>query len=289
MQNPFSQQYSEEENHHLVKEVLGGDKDALDKLIKLHQAFIYNVAWKMVHNPDDAHDLTQETLIKVITRLSQFNFQSSFRTWLYRIVMNEFLQTKRKKTEELFSSFEDHATRLHSIETTSLSVEEEFEMKELTKEMRIRCMSGMLMCLTREQRLVYIIGDFFGVNHKLGAEIFGISKENFRIKLHRSRKELHNYMHNNCGLINVQNSCRCSSKAKALKEKGLLNEKDMLFNISYTKQVRDYASQEYETVNELLDRKYIELYREHPMQENFDKESIIETIIQDKEILSYFN
>jgi DNA-directed RNA polymerase specialized sigma24 family protein len=52
----------------------------------------------------------------------------------------------------------------------------------------------MLICLDREQRLIYLLGDAFGIDHNLGAEIFGISKQNFRVKLSRERKELHNYM-----------------------------------------------------------------------------------------------
>ena len=74
-----------------VDKVLEGDSKALDKLVDIHQAFIYNVAWKMTHSNEDALDLTQEVLIKVITKLSTFKRKSAFRTWLYRIVFNEFL------------------------------------------------------------------------------------------------------------------------------------------------------------------------------------------------------
>ncbi|MEO0341781.1 MAG: sigma-70 family RNA polymerase sigma factor [Bacteroidota bacterium] len=98
MKNPLAKSYSEEHNRSLVSRALEGDRKAMDELIHLHQPFIYNVAWKMVDDPNDALDLTQETLLKVITKLAQFKFSSSFRTWLYRIVVNEFLQSKRRKT-----------------------------------------------------------------------------------------------------------------------------------------------------------------------------------------------
>jgi len=91
MKNPFSNAYSDSEHRQLVKEAVDGDKEALNKIIQIHQPFIYNVAWKMSHDPVDADDLTQEVLIKVITKLGQFSFKSNFRTWLYRIVVNEFL------------------------------------------------------------------------------------------------------------------------------------------------------------------------------------------------------
>ena len=77
--------------------MLEGDSKALNQLVDIHQAFIYNVAWKMTHSNEDALDLTQEVLIKVVTKLSTFKKESAFRTWLYRIVFNEFLQSKRKE------------------------------------------------------------------------------------------------------------------------------------------------------------------------------------------------
>lgn len=97
---------------HLVALAVNGDRAALDQLVRRHQPFIYNVAWRMVHDPNDAKDLTQEVLIKVITKLSQFSGKSAFRTWLYRIVFNEFLQAKRRPAEVQFGSFEDYGAQL---------------------------------------------------------------------------------------------------------------------------------------------------------------------------------
>ena len=83
MKNPLSINYSEEENLALVDKVLEGDAKSLDLLVNIHQAFIYNVAWKMTHSTEDALDLTQEVLIKVITKLSTFKRKSAFRTCPY--------------------------------------------------------------------------------------------------------------------------------------------------------------------------------------------------------------
>lgn len=289
MKNPLSVKYSEKVNRTLVEQSLGGDKRALNKLIQLHQPFIYNVAWKMAHDPNDALDLTQETLIKVITKLSQFNFKSSFRTWLYRIVVNEFLQSKRRKGEQQFSSFEEYGERLEAIPNPSLTKEEEIEYEELSKEMQIRCMSGMLMCLTREQRLIFILGDTFGIDHKLGAELFDISPQNFRVKLHRARKDLFNYMTDKCGLVNKANPCRCPKKAKALKQMGMLDEQKMIFNIATKTRIADFVEAEYETLHDIVDEKYLFLFRQHPTQENFDKQMIIDEVLQDEELMRRFN
>ncbi|MEL7248987.1 MAG: RNA polymerase sigma factor [Bacteroidota bacterium] len=288
MQNPLKLEYTESLDRELVQKALDGDRQALEQLIQLHQPFIYNVAWKMVHDPNDALDLTQEVLIKVITKLSQFKFKSSFRTWLYRIVMNEFLQAKRRKTETQFTTFEDLGERLDAIPNAELNREEEIVFEELSKEMQVRCMSGMLMCLTREQRLIFIVGDSYGVDHTLGAEIFEISKQNFRVKLHRARQHLYNYMQNKCGLVNKDNPCRCPKKAKTLKKMGVLDEEKMTFTKSFQHSVADYAEANYQEARDVYDETITTLFREHPARTSFDRETFLNTILKDNEFLKFF-
>ena len=90
--SPFLKEYEGDENDDfLVNEAKTGNRKALEKLLLKHQPYIYNIAWRMVRQPGDAEDLTQEVNVKIITKLSEFQGRSSFRTWLYRIAMNHFL------------------------------------------------------------------------------------------------------------------------------------------------------------------------------------------------------
>ncbi|AXT49930.1 RNA polymerase sigma factor [Aquimarina sp. BL5] len=288
MQFPFSKSYSDTEQQNLVQQAIDGNKKSLNEIISFHQPFIYNVAWKMCHNPADAQDLTQEVLIKVITKLSQFNFKSKFRTWLYRIVVNEFLQSKRRKGETQFSNFDDYGERLDQVPNAELSIEEEISYQELSKEMQIQCMSGMIMCLNREQRLIFILGASFGIDHTLGADIFGISPQNFRIKLHRARKDLFNYMNNKCGLVNKENPCRCPKKAKTLKQMGVLDEEKMLFNIKTKMKVKNFVEDTHEEALNDFTSTYTKLFQEHPVKEDFDKDTIINELINNDKLSAYF-
>jgi len=194
MKNPLSKENTEDSSINLVTKSVGGDKKSLNELIIRHEPFIYNVAWKYTGNEDTAKDLTQEVLIKVITSLSSFKGKSSFKTWLYRIVVNQFLQAKRKPMEDRWLNFDDFTNQLNAIPSPDLSADEKIEKELRTKTARHRCMSGMLMCLTREQRLLYILGDVFKINHRIGAEIFNLTKENYRVKLSRTRKDFHAFM-----------------------------------------------------------------------------------------------
>jgi DNA-directed RNA polymerase specialized sigma24 family protein len=80
-----------------------------------NQAWIYNIAVRMLAHPQDAEDATQEILIKALTRLSSFEGHSRFRTWLYRIVVNHVLNMKRGRREQPALTIGCYA---HALDTT---------------------------------------------------------------------------------------------------------------------------------------------------------------------------
>src|SRR5437870_42124 len=100
MFNPFAERTDADiSDVALVDQAKSGDRGALEKLILRHQAWIYNIAIRMVFRPDDAEEVTQEVLVKVITKLSTFKGESKFRTWLYRITANHVLNMRRRAVE----------------------------------------------------------------------------------------------------------------------------------------------------------------------------------------------
>src|SRR5260221_9600150 len=100
MANPFTEVVEGDVNDvDLVEQAKNGARAALEKLVLRHQAWIYNIAVRMVFQPHDAEEVTQEVLVKVITKLSTFKGESNFRTWLYRIVANHVLNMKRRGAE----------------------------------------------------------------------------------------------------------------------------------------------------------------------------------------------
>jgi RNA polymerase sigma factor (sigma-70 family) len=104
--NPLADDSPDHEDQKLVLRARSGDRKALEELIQRHQAWIYNIAIRMLYHPQDAEDATQEILIKVLTRLSSFEGRSSFRTWLYRIVVNHVLNMKRGRVEVRHASID---------------------------------------------------------------------------------------------------------------------------------------------------------------------------------------
>src|SRR5438552_14981036 len=160
--NPLTDNASTDpEDHVLVARAQSGHRDALEALIQRHQAWIYNIAVRMLYHPQDAEDATQEVLIKALTRLSSFEGRSSFRTWLYRIVVNHVLNMKRGRLEPETLTFGCYAHGLDN--TPDLDPPDEasvpVDVRRVVDEARISCTAGMLLCLDRGQRLVYILGE----------------------------------------------------------------------------------------------------------------------------------
>jgi RNA polymerase sigma factor (sigma-70 family) len=270
MLNPLAESdRTDDDDRALVERAQAGDRQALEELVARHQAWIYNIAIRMLFHPQDAEDATQEILIKALTRLSSFEGRSSFRTWLYRIVINHVLNTRRGRAEPATTGFECYA---HGLDTTpDLDLPDPrsvpADVRLLVDEARISCTSGMLLCLDREQRLIYILGEIFEVTDAVGAELLEISRENFRQRLARARRELHNFMNDKCGLVNRANPCRCDKKTRGFMQAGYVDPAHLLFARERIQQVRAAARTKSEALT-TLDEQYAEIYRQHPFHES---------------------
>lgn len=118
----------------LIKRSQNGDIDAFEALISDNTRFVYNIALKMLKNKEDAEDISQEALIKVYRNIDSFNMESSFKTWMYRIVVNTCLDHLRKNKVTVLSIdkpiITEHNEFQVEIEDKSFSPEELFEKKE---------------------------------------------------------------------------------------------------------------------------------------------------------------
>lgn len=265
----------------LIPHAQQGSREALELLIARHQAWIYNIVLRMVYNPHDAEDATQEILIKLLTTLSSFEGRSTFRTWLYRIVVNHVLNMKRSRSEAREWTFEKYGDGLASAPDLDLPDPRTVpaDVQLLVDEARIGCSSGMLLCLDREQRLVYILGEIFGVTDVVGAELLAISRDNFRQKLSRARRDLHSFMHDRCGLVNQSNPCRCAKKTQAFIRAGYVNPGNLLFAQPHVSRVREVAARVHDDV-ETLDDAYAAIHRDHPFHSPPDFVAAVRRLIE---------
>jgi RNA polymerase sigma factor (sigma-70 family) len=277
------------EDLELVHRTHNGDRDALERLVNRHQDWIYNIVLRMVYLPQDAEDATQEVLVKMVTKLSTFEGKSQFRTWLYRIAINHVLNMRRTRGEAAGWTFERYGEGLTNAPDLDLPDPRTVpaDVQLLVDEARIGCSTGMLLCLDREQRLVYILGEIFGVSAKVGAELLEVSAENFRQKLSRARRDLHQFMHQQCGLVNAANPCRCAKKTQAFIQAGYIDPGNLLFAKAHVTQIREMAPSVHEDINE-LDAAYAAIHRDHPFQPSPDFVLALRELINQKKFRSIF-
>ncbi len=261
----------------MVEKAQSGNFDAIKELVSMHESWIFNISLRMTGNTQDAEDATQEILIKMLTKLSTFESKSSFRTWLYRIATNHVLNMKRSQRENFFLSFEKHKNFIS--ESDGIGEKDRYSSSPdeamLVDAIKVQCTMGMLLCLDRRQRLIFILGFIFGVSSKTGGEMLEISQDSFKQELHRARTQLKNYMNENCSLINKSNSCSCERKKKKAMDLGLVDRNTNLFNDSHVAKVKDFVKKS----PYLFEKKSIKKIREQFLRSPFiESNSVVEKI-----------
>lgn len=274
MVNPFSESVgSDVADDNLVELAKNGDRASLETLVLRHQAWIYNIAVRMVFQPNDAEEVTQEVLIKVITKLSTFKGESSFRTWLYRIAANHILNMKRRTAEAQTTTFAAYGEAINATPDLDLPDPKSVPVSVplLVEEAKNSCTMGMLLCLDRKQRLIFTLGEIFGASDTVGAEVLEMTADNFRQSLARARRDLHKFMTNQCGLVNKANPCRCPKKTRGFIQDGHVDPHRLLFAAAQFSRVRDIAGETVREIEDVVEQQHAALYREHPFLEPADE------------------
>ncbi len=281
--NPFDPGgRADDEERALVARAKAGDRDALEEFIGRHQRWIFNIAIRMLVHPADAEDATQEILVKAITRLATFEGRSGVRTWLYRIVVNHVLNMRRGRAERptTFSEYgrgRDNTPDLDLPDSTAAP-----DVRLLVDEARIGCTSAMLLCLDREQRLIYILGEILGVTDAVGAELLEVRPDNFRQRLARARRDLHSFMNDKCGLVNQANPCRCARKTAGFIRCGHVDPENLLFARDRVQRVREMAPSTADALA-TLDARYADVFRQHPFYESRDLASVLRRLLESQD------
>jgi len=255
----------------LVGRARAGEESALEELVRRHQRWIYNLTIRMLGHPQDAEDATQEILARAFRRLSSFEGRSEFRTWLYRIAVNHVLNAKRGRRERVALTFAcyghglDATPDLEPPDPNTVAA----DVQLLVKEARIGCTAGMLLCLDRDQRIVYILGDIFEVTDTIGAELLDLTPDAFRQRLTRARRDLGSFMNDKCGLVNPANPCRCARKTRGFIAAGYVDPAHLVFADHRVTNVRG-AAQKAAAALTSPEARCGEIFRQHPVYEPLD-------------------
>ena len=211
----------------LARKAVSGNRQALDDLVRRLQDDVYGLSVRMLWNREDAEDATQEILVRVVTRLSQFDFRSQLKTWVYRVAVNYLLDLKKSPVERMHWTFERFAEDLDRGLSSEGPPPQDRSL--LVEEVRIGCTLGMLQCLDRPHRVAYVLGEIFEVPGPEAAAVLEITPETFRKRLQHARVAVISFTRSHCGLASDTAACACHRRVAEAVRLGRAREDSLDF------------------------------------------------------------
>lgn len=178
-----------EEELRLVRRVQSGEAEAFEELVRAHEKTVYNLALRLVGNPQDAEDMAQEAFLKVYRSLPEFRGESKFSVWLYRIVSNVCLDHLRRQGRRPASSLttedEDGEKQQWDVPDESQSPERLLEQK-LTRE----AVQRGLETLPEDQRQILLLREIRGMSYEEIGQTLDLEPGTVKSRIFRARKKL---------------------------------------------------------------------------------------------------
>lgn len=167
----------------LLKSAINGDMASFKKLYEAAGGFVYNVALRVVGRHQDAEEVAQEVFLTVHQKLKEFRFQSSFKTWVYRITVNQAINFAKKHSRPMNQTME------YDENINAVVVPSETRQK-MDQEARERLAQKLLENLNPDQRACIVLRNLEGLSYQEIAESLGININTVRTRLKRAREAL---------------------------------------------------------------------------------------------------
>ena len=163
-----------------------GDSAAFEFIYRLHSRLVYSICLRMLRDPFEAEDLTQETFVLLLRKIHTFRGESAFSSWLYKLTTNLVLMRFRKKVLKS-TSLDEISAHVESGETRSEIGRPDPYLSGLFDRINLQAAIDLLPagCKT-----TFLLHDVEGYEHKEIAGILGCSVGNSKAQLHRARKRL---------------------------------------------------------------------------------------------------
>ncbi|MHB9023976.1 MAG: RNA polymerase sigma factor [Armatimonadota bacterium] len=190
----------------LVRRVRCGDGEAFGRLVELCSPRVYNLAYRLIGNQDDAQDIAQEAFVRIFQSLPGFKGESAFSTWLYRIVTNlcyDELKRRRRRPPTI-SEYEREASDDSS--STLEAVSGENTEDRALRDERQHAVRQAIAQLPEQYRMILVLYDLQGFSYD---EISGILKTNLgtvKSRLNRARNLLRQKLSDQRELFDLANS-----------------------------------------------------------------------------------
>ncbi len=180
----------------LIEQSRMGNIDAFEELIKDYKKIAYNIALRVLRNVEDAEDASQEALLKVFKNIGSFNMQSTFKVWMYRIVVNTCIDFKRKKYINAVSIDED--IDLGSGNELNREIADDTANPDalVEKKYNQKLINDALNKLDDDYKTIIILRDIQGFSYSEIADITTCNLGTVKSRLNRARKNLKEILEN---------------------------------------------------------------------------------------------
>lgn len=173
----------------LARAACAGDREAFGTLFQMLYPRVLRTVWGMLADESEAHDVCQESWIKAWERRAQFNFQSSFSTWIHRIAINSTLDAlrQRKRLRNKITALFKPSGEATSREPASgqAGPDRALRNKELG-----RLIEAAIAGLPEEQRTVLVLREYEGYSYEEIANLVGCKPGTVMSRLHLARTKL---------------------------------------------------------------------------------------------------
>jgi RNA polymerase sigma-70 factor (ECF subfamily) len=181
----------------LVERYRRGDAQAFETLVKRYQRRVFALAFGIVHDTEDAHDIGQEAFIKVHRYIDRFEGSASFYTWLYRIVVNLAIDHLRRHCKAPMVEYDDSLDRSDASGASAPifpnrlggSPAEALQNQELRDQIRLG-----LEQLSPNHRAVLILREVEGLSYSDMSKVMRCSKGTIMSRLFHARKRMQAFL-----------------------------------------------------------------------------------------------
>ncbi len=184
----------------IIRNAQNGDIEAFEEIVDLYQKLIYNIAFKMLGNSDDAMEASQEVFLRIYRAIKKFKFDSKFSTWIYRITTNLCLDIIRKNKVNIVSIDKnvqtDDGEIIREISDNTLSVENTVLRSE-----KVEIVRKAILQLQPEYRMVVVLRDIQGLSYSEISLSLELPEGTVKSRINRGRNELKNILKNKTELF----------------------------------------------------------------------------------------
>jgi RNA polymerase sigma-70 factor (ECF subfamily) len=241
----------------------GGTPD-FNTIVETHSSRVFNLAFRVTGNRQDAEDVVQDTFLQVFRGLGRFRGESELSTWIYRIALNASLKVKRKigdaasldKLDERILAMADEIP--DEVRSWFADPSKAALVQALLSEINQGCLHFMTFRLTDEQRVVYIMRAILEFSYEEIARVLEVPESVVKARLHRAKAKLEKYFTARCQWLNPENpGCTCQSRvgfAIALDPEILRRVRMNALGSPETAQFAGFVSRQVESISELYEK-----------------------------------